>query len=123
MRVSALLGARAPFEMENCSARACGGLTDRRFLRTPTARPHHAVDFGACGRLWKLWTRLWTRVSASHPGSTSSEARAILASHFADSALYEQTVIFSQRETARALHAEPEGALNRSSIRYSVPDG
>ena len=49
MRVSALLGARAPFERENFGARACGAPTGRRFLRTPTARPHHAVDFRACG--------------------------------------------------------------------------
>ena len=62
------------------------GRQTRRFLRTPTARPHHAVDFGVCGRLWKLWTRLC---------STSSKARAILTFHFADGSLYEEAVIFS----------------------------
>jgi hypothetical protein len=48
VRVGALLGARASFEKENFGARACGG-SDRRFLRTPTAQPHHTVDFSACG--------------------------------------------------------------------------
>src|SRR2546425_2872238 len=54
--VSAPLGARAPFAKERLGGRACGGSTDCRFLRTPTARPHHVVDFCACGRLWKFWT-------------------------------------------------------------------